>query len=121
MSPRRLLSAPTLAFLASIAASAAFAAGACGDSVPSDQGSGGKTTTATTSASTTSKTTSTSTSPGTGGAGTGGMGSGGVPDCYSPPLTNYVEIINACTTAQKIDVMPVLPLLQPDGGLPPLP
>jgi hypothetical protein len=31
------------------------------------------------------------------------------------------EIINACTTAQKIYLNPVLPLLGSDGSLPPLP
>jgi hypothetical protein len=45
-----------------------------------------------------------------------------VPDlaCYPHPRT-HVEIINACTTAQAIDKQPVLPLLRPDGKLPPLP
>jgi hypothetical protein len=51
--------------------------------------------------------------------------SGGVVDagadasCYIDPVT-HLEIINACTTAQKIDKHPELPLLT-DGGLPPLP
>ena len=40
--------------------------------------------------------------------------------CFMNPQT-HVEIINACTTAQAIDKHPVLPLLLPDGGLPPLP
>ncbi len=40
--------------------------------------------------------------------------------CFMNPQT-HVEIINACTTAEKIDKHPVLPLLLPDGGLPPLP
>jgi len=46
----------------------------------------------------------------------------GGPDasCFTNPTTNY-EIINACTTAQKIYKNPVLPLLNPDGSLPPLP
>ena len=40
--------------------------------------------------------------------------------CYSHPQT-HAQIINACTDAGSIDKSPVLPLLQPDGGLPPLP
>lgn len=40
--------------------------------------------------------------------------------CFMNPQT-HVEIINACTTAEKIDRQPVLPLLNPDGTLPPLP
>jgi hypothetical protein len=40
--------------------------------------------------------------------------------CFTNPQT-HVEIINACTTAEKIDKQPVLPLLRPDGSLPPLP
>ncbi|MBP8809350.1 MAG: hypothetical protein KBG48_00595 [Kofleriaceae bacterium] len=40
--------------------------------------------------------------------------------CFTSPQT-HVEIINACTTAEKIDRQPVLPLLRPDGSLPPLP
>jgi hypothetical protein len=125
MNPRRLFTFPTIAFLASLGASAALAGGACGDSVPSDQGAGGSrsssssTTTTTTTTSTTTSSTGTG-GMGTGGAGTGGMGTGGAPDCYPNPMT-YVEIINACTTAQQVDVTPVLPLLQADGGLPPLP
>ncbi len=41
-------------------------------------------------------------------------------DCYMNPTT-HVEIINACTTAQALDVTPVLPLLEADGSLPPIP
>ncbi|HVY48793.1 MAG TPA: hypothetical protein VHB21_23050, partial [Minicystis sp.] len=55
-----------------------------------------------------------STGPGAGGGGAGG----GAPDCFMHPTT-YLEIINACTDAEKIDKHPVLPLLEPDGGLPP--
>ena len=46
----------------------------------------------------------------------------GGPDasCFTNPTTND-EIINACTTAQKIYLNPVLPLLGSDGSLPPLP
>ena len=40
--------------------------------------------------------------------------------CFMNPTT-HVEIINACTTAEKIYKNPVLPLQLPDGGLPPLP
>ena len=40
--------------------------------------------------------------------------------CFTNPQT-HLEIINACTTAEKIDKHPVLPLQLPDGGLPPLP
>jgi hypothetical protein len=43
----------------------------------------------------------------------------GVP-CVMNPMT-HLEIINACTDAQGIDKHPTLPLLLPDGGLPPLP
>jgi hypothetical protein len=43
-----------------------------------------------------------------------------VDDCVKNPKT-HLEIINACTTAQKIDKHPTLPLLLPDGGLPPPP
>lgn len=53
---------------------------------------------------------------GEGGAG----GSGGGPDCVSNPQT-HVEIINACTDADKVDKVVKLPLLKPDGSLPPLP
>ena len=46
----------------------------------------------------------------------------GPPDaaCFTNPTTHY-EIINACTNAQAVDKHPNLPLLLPDGGLPPLP
>jgi len=40
--------------------------------------------------------------------------------CFTNPTT-HLEIINACTTAEKIYKDPELPLLLPDGGLPPLP
>ena len=50
----------------------------------------------------------------------GGMGGGGAPDCFTNPKT-HVEIINACTTAERIDKNPNLPLLGPRGELPPLP
>lgn len=57
---------------------------------------------------------------GSGGATGGGGGAGGGPDCYTNPTT-HEEIINACTDAEKVDKQPVLPLLNPDGTLPPLP
>ena len=41
-------------------------------------------------------------------------------DCFMNPKTHF-EIINACTDAVKITKNPTLPLLLPDGGLPPLP
>ena len=40
--------------------------------------------------------------------------------CFSNPTTHN-EIINACTTAQKIYKDSHPPLLNPDGSLPPLP
>ena len=43
-------------------------------------------------------------------------------DCVKNPDPNvYTDILNACTTSYKVDPKPVLPLLYPDGGLPPLP
>ena len=46
----------------------------------------------------------------------------GAPDasCFENPQTHY-EIINACTTAQKIYKDSHPPLLNPDGTLPMLP
>lgn len=41
-------------------------------------------------------------------------------DCYTNPKT-YLELINACTDAEKIEKKPALPLLKSDGTLPPLP
>lgn len=83
---------------------------ACDGSTPSDSGS------------TSSSSSSSSSSSGMGGEGGsgGGGGNGGGPDCYSKPTT-HVEIINACTDAEKVDKAVNLPLLQPDGSLPPLP
>jgi len=40
--------------------------------------------------------------------------------CFTNPTTHY-EIINACTTAQKIYKPGRPPLENPDGTLPPLP
>jgi hypothetical protein len=41
-------------------------------------------------------------------------------DCFLNPTT-YLEIINACTDAEKVTKTPVLRLLGADGKLPPLP
>jgi hypothetical protein len=40
--------------------------------------------------------------------------------CFTNPQT-HEEIINACTSAQKIYKVTMLPLLHADGTLPPLP
>src|SRR5271170_7996821 len=104
MIPRQLSGAPAFTILATLAVSAAVA-GACSNSVPSDQGQGGTTTTTIASSS-------------SGSAGDGGTD--GAPGCTMNPTT-YLEIINACTNAQQIALNPVLPLLTADGGLPPLP
>lgn len=53
------------------------------------------------------------------GSSSGGSSSGGA-DCVVDPKT-HVEIINACTDAQKVDKNPDLPKLLPGGALPPLP
>ncbi|MFO0675098.1 MAG: hypothetical protein U0169_01060 [Polyangiaceae bacterium] len=48
-------------------------------------------------------------------------GDGSTPDdCVRNPVT-HEDIINACTTSERIDAKPVLPLLRADGTLPPLP
>jgi hypothetical protein len=106
--------------LAASALGAALAVGACGgDSLPSDTQS-----TATSTGDVTTTTGSDSTSSGGmgGGGGAGGSGGagGGAPDCFTNPKT-HVEIINACTTADEVDKSPKLPLLGPNGELPPLP
>lgn len=44
----------------------------------------------------------------------------GEPDCYPEPKS-YVQIINACTDAERVEKDPKLPQLLPDGTLPPLP
>ncbi len=41
-------------------------------------------------------------------------------DCFLNP-TAYLEIINACTDAEKVLKNPLLPLIGSDGKLPPLP
>jgi hypothetical protein len=40
--------------------------------------------------------------------------------CFMNPMT-HIQIINACTNAMQTDKTPVLPLLNKDGTLPPLP
>lgn len=43
-------------------------------------------------------------------------------DCFTNPDPNsHIQIINACTTAQKIYKDSNPPLQNPDGSLPPLP
>jgi uncharacterized protein YceK len=61
---------------------------------------------------------------GTSDAGTDAGTSAGTLDagslCLANPTT-HLELINACTTATAIVRTPSLPLLQADGGVPPLP
>lgn len=51
-----------------------------------------------------------------------GVDATGTPDapCFENPTT-HGEIINACTTAQRVFKRPNLPLVNQDGSLPPLP
>jgi hypothetical protein len=51
-----------------------------------------------------------------------GIDASGPPDasCFEDPQT-HEQIINACTTAQKVIKKPTLPLLNADGSLPALP
>ena len=51
-----------------------------------------------------------------------GVNDAALPDasCFEDPQT-YLQLINACTDAVKIEKHPSLPLLNPDGTLPPLP
>ena len=84
MIPRNLLGAPAFAILASIALSAALAGGACGDTVPSDQGGKGGTATTTTSSTTTPTTSTTTTTSGTGGAGTSDGAPAAPPTAITP-------------------------------------
>ncbi|MFT3925644.1 MAG: hypothetical protein QM778_24095 [Myxococcales bacterium] len=49
-----------------------------------------------------------------------GSDAGVPPDCFANPKT-HLEIINACSDAERVEANPVLPLLGADGGLPPLP
>lgn len=41
-------------------------------------------------------------------------------DCFEGTPTTHLEIINACTKAQRIDKKPTLSKLLSDGGLPPI-
>ncbi len=43
--------------------------------------------------------------------------------CFEGTPTNHAQLINACVSAdvEKIDKKPVLPRLNPDGTLPPIP
>ncbi len=50
----------------------------------------------------------------------GGAGDGPEPSCYDNPTT-HLQIINACTTAQSVDIQPFYPAKAPNGQLPPLP
>jgi hypothetical protein len=45
------------------------------------------------------------------------------PRCFEGTPTTHAQLMNACVTAdvEKIDKRPALPLLNPDGTLPPLP
>ena len=55
-----------------------------------------------------------------GAGGTGGGGGGGTSDCSMNPMT-HLEIINACTDAQSVDISPFFPASAPNGTLPALP
>ena len=88
---------------------------ACGDDAPSDVTSA--TGTGAAGPSGPGSSSSATTSSGSGG---GSGGAGGAPDCVMNPTT-HEEIINACTDAEKVAKDPTLPLLNPDGSLPPLP
>lgn len=46
-------------------------------------------------------------------------GDSGPTDCVQNPQT-HEEIINGCTTATRVTKNPTLPLLLPDGDLPPI-
>lgn len=49
-------------------------------------------------------------------------GGGADASCFANPNPNsHVEIINACTEAEKIYKNPILPLTLPDGGVAPIP
>lgn len=56
----------------------------------------------------------------TNGATTSTPNASGAPDCFENPTT-HVEIINACTDATSVAKVPITPLLNADGSLPPLP
>jgi hypothetical protein len=54
-------------------------------------------------------------------------GNDGAPPANNPDMacanspTTYVQIINACTTADSVNKMPFFPALAPNGQLPQLP
>lgn len=50
----------------------------------------------------------------------GAGGEDGGYDCFPDPKT-HLEIINRCSTSQRIDKKPTLPGLTADGGLPAIP
>jgi hypothetical protein len=60
------------------------------------------------------------TNPTTTGDGGGPHPVDAAPTCFTNPMTHF-QIINACTDAAFVDKTPVLPLLNPDGSLPPIP
>jgi hypothetical protein len=61
---------------------------------------------------------------GDGGGGSGGTGGGGMPDmagaCSTNPTT-HLELINACTDSQAVEITPFYPSMAPNGVLPALP
>lgn len=123
MKPRVLARSAVFAIVASSLV-AAVLSGACGDSgAPTDQASGGGGVSGRSSATTTAPLSSATYSM------SGGLGGGdadgrtadsGPTDCVTNPTT-YLEIINACTTAQRVVKDPDLSKYYVDGGLPPLP
>jgi len=54
-------------------------------------------------------------------AGGGQGGSGGGSDCFSGTPVTQADFLNACTKADCVPFTTKLPLLKPDGSLPPLP
>jgi len=97
----------TIKSWAMLAGVLAFAiAGGCSDSPPEGSGSGGAGPAGPgvgPGPSSGTQAGSSSTGSGLGGTGANGMGGmGGAPDCFTNPQT-HVEIINACTTAEKVD------------------
>jgi hypothetical protein len=112
---RKLLGCLTLAVVLGAGVLSVTAVG-CGDDSGSTGGSGGSSGHGGTGGS--------AGSAGTGGSSGTGGGGGMMPDagCFNNPQS-YVEIINACTTAMKVNKTSAIPpgKLLPDGGLPPLP
>jgi len=58
---------------------------------------------------------------GSGASGASGAGEEDAGTAGSGAAATHLEIINAPTDAEKVEVDPVLPLLNADGSLPPLP